>query len=499
MVIALLLITAVIGLFGLYLMHQQKYWQRKGIKTLQHGSPLGNWLQLKSMHHTSTLKAIYDSFKGREPIAGFYVYTRPVAVVLDLELAKSILVKDFHKFSDRGGYHNEKDILTSNIFFWESERWRPLRSKLTSSFTPAKIKSMFPPIKNASLNLKDAFDQCLETNSVINVNELLVLYTVDTIGTCIFGIEMCSLKDHKNECGQIASKITSDTSFSVRWQLFKQCYANLVQPLGVDVKIFPKYVEDFFMGSIKQIILEREKMGIRRNDFVDFLFDLRSSQKAEGKPEITYNEMTAQLFMFFLAGHESAAAAVGFALYELARHPEIQDRLREEIQTVLQENNNELTHEVSMKMPYLDQVISETMRRYPILPFLERTSQEDYKIENTKITLDKGSSVLIPVCSIHYDPEVYESPNEFRPEHFDPAEVAKRHPMSFLGFGAGPRNCIGMRMGQSQMSIALIVLLSNFKFYLCEKSVTNFQFSDHVFNNRCLNDVYLRVEKLKGN
>jgi len=83
-------------------------------------------------------------------------------------------------------------------------------------------------------------------------------------------------------------------------------------------------------------------------------------------------------------------------------------------------------------------------------------ASEDYRLPcddngaESKIVLERGTKVYIPLRAVHYDPEIYPEPHKFKPERFDPAAVQERHPLAFLGFGDGPRNCIGMRFGRMQ-------------------------------------------------
>lgn len=134
---------------------------------------------------------------------------------------------------------------------------------------------------------------------------------------------------------------------------------------------------------------------------------------------------------------------------------------------------------------------------YPIFAYLERTATENYHVPNSNIVLDKGTTVLIPLYSIHYDPEIYENPEEFRPERFDAEELKKRHSQSFLGLGDGPRNCIGARLGRMQIVAALVALLANYKFSICDKTVDEIKFSKYCFALRALADVWLKVEKIE--
>ena len=88
-------------------------------------------------------------------------------------------------------------------------------------------------------------------------------------------------------------------------------------------------------------------------------------------------------------------------------------------------------------------VLAETLRKFPILPMLNRQVLENYRFEGTKFTIPAKTKLLIPVYGIQNDPDIYPEPEKFDPERFDEDAVAARHPMSFLAFGDGPRNCVG--------------------------------------------------------
>lgn len=101
---------------------------------------------------------------------------------------------------------------------------------------------------------------------------------------------------------------------------------------------------------------------------------------------------------------------------------------------------------------------------YPIAPQILRLTQENYKIPDSDLVLEKGTSILVPVRAIHNDPDIYSNPSIFDPDRFLPQEVEKRHSQSFLGFGDGPRNCIGSRFAKMQTFIAIVSLIRNFEF-----------------------------------
>lgn len=145
--------------------------------------------------------------------------------------------------------------------------------------------------------------------------------------------------------------------------------------------------------------------------------------------------------------------------------------------------------------------LTETLRKYPALASLQRVAAEDYEIEDKespedRIILKRGTKVFIPVRAIHYDPEIYPDPHEFRPERFDPAACLQRHSTAFLGFGDGPRNCIGLRFGRMQVKVGLITLLNKFRFSLPANGPSELTIGDKNFLMLPSEGVRLRVERL---
>ena len=98
--------------------------------------------------------------------------------------------------------------------------------------------------------------------------------------------------------------------------------------------------------------------------------------------------------------------------------------------------------------------------------------------------------------SIHHDPEYYPDPEKYDPERFSPDEIAKRNAYTFLSFGTGPRACIGLRFGMLQAKIGMALLLQNFKFDKCDKTVVPLKFLKHTFILTPDGGVYLKVTKI---
>lgn len=117
-----------------------------------------------------------------------------------------------------------------------------------------------------------------------------------------------------------------------------------------------------------------------------------------------------------------------------------------------------------------DEIFTETLRKYPPLPILNRTCVRHYQIPGTNQIIEKGVGVFIPVFSLQRDAKYYEEPDLFNPDRFNDENLAGKNQINqpFLPFGDGPRNCIGLRMGQLQVKAGLVVMLQKFKFDLDE-------------------------------
>jgi cytochrome P450 family 6 len=134
-----------------------------------------------------------------------------------------------------------------------------------------------------------------------------------------------------------------------------------------------------------------------------------------------------------------------FSTYELALNQDVQDKLRDEINDVLEKYDGEVTYDAIMEMKYLDMVFNESLRKYPVVDSQNRMSTKDFAIPNTKIVIPAGTSVMIPTFALHNDERFWENPDKFDPERFTPENIKQRHPFTFIPFSEGPRICIGLR------------------------------------------------------
>ena len=249
----------------------------------------------------------------------------------------------------------------------------------------------------------------------LELKEFCALYTTDVIATVAFGVEANSFKQPNGDFRKNGREIFRFTArralnFSVVFFL-----PQLVPYFGI--KVVPDKQTEFLRSIMNYVLYEREKSGKKRHDLIDILIEFKNSTKKdalngnEGKRVFDGDLLVAQAAIFFTAGFESSSATMSFTLYELARNPEVQQKLREEIRQALAKHGGKISQALIDSLEYLSMIISETLRLYPPLPFLDRECtvepKELYSLEPFhKYAIERGMPVYIPVYALHMDDKV---------------------------------------------------------------------------------------------
>lgn len=232
--------------------------------------------------------------------------------------------------------------------------------------------------------------------------------------------------------------------------------------------LIPKQVEAFFTNLMSMAVKFRLDNKIERTDYLDHLLQLKK------KKNISDLDIAAHGVTFFLDGFETSSNVMSFMLYTLGAHKDVQDRLRQEIIDNSDENGN-ISYEKIDVMPYIEQVLSETLRLYPPISMLTKkctnsTYLTGYKGQTVKI--EHGTNIAIPLMSIHWDSRNYDDPMTFDPDRFAPEKGGTKkfeEDGKFLGFGMGPRICLGRRFAKAQLKIGIAGILKNFEILIDEK------------------------------
>lgn len=237
-----------------------------------------------------------------------------------------------------------------------------------------------------------------------------------------------------------------------------------------DVGILDKTVVKFFRSMVNETMDTCRQHNIFRPDMVNILMQVRegtlrrSNETGEelddsfatakeshvGQAVVarkwTDDELIAQCFLFFFAGFETASTVLSFAAYEMVVNPDIQQRLYEEIAAnEAQLDGERLTYENIQKMKYLDQVVSEILRKWSPLANIDRTCSKYYEFihNGMEFTIEKGRTLLFPMYGLHHDAQYFPEPERLDPDRFSDENRDKIVPGTYIPLGFGPRNCIG--------------------------------------------------------
>ncbi|CAI5664814.1 thromboxane-A synthase [Oreochromis niloticus] len=503
--VTLSLLLIFVGLLYWYSVRPFSVLSRCGIK---HPKPVPFFGNL-FMFQQGFFKPLNDLVKTYGKVCGYYLGRTPVVVVADPEMLRQVMVKDFSSFPNRRTFVFAKKPVSDCLLQLKNERWKRVRSVLTPSFSAAKMKEMVPLINTATDALMKNLNVHAESGEAFDIHRYFGYFTMDVIASVAFATQVDSQNNPDDPFVQHAQIAFTNNFFRPILLLFF-AFPSIMAPLS---RFIPNKRQDkmnhFFINSIHKIIKQREEQPPeqRRRDFLQLILDARTNKESVSlehfdtsndahetdvrnqetqssgtvqengsahqqepsvrrpqKKMMTEDEIVGQAFIFLLAGYETSSNTLAFTCYLLALHPECQLRVQKEVDDFYTRHDSPDYANVQ-ELKYLDMVICEALRLYP--PGFRFAREIDHDCVVNGQQLPKGAILEIPAGFLHYDPEHWPEPEKFIPERFTPEAKASRHPFVYLPFGAGPRNCVGMRLAQLEIKMALVHLFHNFSIKAC--------------------------------
>ncbi|KAK1805198.1 hypothetical protein P4O66_019552 [Electrophorus voltai] len=411
-------------------------------------------------------------FKKYGKVWGIYDGRLPILMVLDQEMIKAIMVKECYSvFTNRR--ETNMDLagpFADGITIVKDEKWKRIRGSLSPFFTSGKLKEIFPLAEKYADRFIDSLKK-RNPEEAIKIKDVLAPYSMDVVASSSFSVDIDSINNPNDPFVTHIKKIFSFSFFSPLFLIITlfPFVAPLLAKLGVT--LFSKSSVDFFYSALKKI----KDQHNNDNSRVDFLQLMIQSQISDSQAEqasnehlskgLTDHEILSQSFIFILGGYETTSVTLTYLLYNVVTNPDCMTKLVEQIDKIFP-LDAPMTYDTLMKFEYLDMVINESMRLLPTAPRLERVCKKT--IEISGITIPKQTLVAIPTYVLHRDPQLWEAPEEFRPERFSPGNDIS--PYAFMPFGLGPRNCVGMRFALMIMKVVVVKLLQNFSMETCKET-----------------------------
>ncbi|CAF1496973.1 unnamed protein product [Rotaria sordida] len=383
-------------------------------------------------------------------------------------------------------------------------RWKRQRFVLNPTFSSLKLKQMSPLIhRSIEFLMEKMADQCAK-GEPFDIYAYFKRFTMDTIWSCGVGLDT-DMQNNVNDPYLLNSqKMFSPnifrgiifiltlliTELTKIWRSIFQVTNVIRYWLRRYIPITKSLIDEspstWIMKQANEMIEKRKDIGqTGRTDLLQLMVESMSNQdfiqdglssfeksdntgvEAPRVRKITKYEASANILLFIVAGYETTSTALSYVAYVLATHPEEQRKLQEHIDAHFDPETENImpTYETVSEMDYFDMFIRETLRMFPIAPTaISRQSNEDFRIKDFG-TVPAGTLIAVDMYNLHYNPNLWGplDPHEFHPERF----ATNRHPMAWIPFGVGPRNCVGMRFALLEMKMLLVRLLKTYTLIDC--------------------------------
>lgn len=436
LLVIIFVLTLLLTIFH-YATNGRHYWHRRNVPYREPCPIFGNFGATLTMRrsYTAMLHYFYESFHN-EKYVGIFQARRPTLMLIDLELVKTVLSKKFSNFSDRISVATDtrREPLLRNLANMSGSEWKAMRHIVTPTFSSAKMKAMFPLIAECAQTLKQVLLN--DSTDEVDVPALMSRFTTDVIGSCAFGVNPGSLANPESPFLKMSQRMFKTTRSAILKRYCRTFFPRLFKLLNL--KTYPEDVEIFFSSMIVDVLSERRTSGKQRQDFLQLMLNVQLATR-DSKQEIVMTDelITSNSFIFMLAGLESTATNMAFALYELAKDRDLQEKIRNEVLECL-ERHGGITYEAVSVMRLTTQAALETLRLHPSTPLTTRLCTSPCDL-TPDLAVKLKENVLIPLSCIMRDEKHFSNPEKFDLDRFE----GETHPPAFLAYGDGPRSCPG--------------------------------------------------------
>ncbi|KAH7965927.1 hypothetical protein HPB49_012200 [Dermacentor silvarum] len=430
----------------------------------------GSWKQLQK----DRIPVMGEWIRKYGKIFGFYLAEKPYMVITDVDVIKEIYIKDSRIFQDRPLYALDKEPMTSSVFFVTGAEWRKVRSIMNLGFTAAKVKLYSRIVNKCADVFVDLLGELCSKSKVAEMYGLTQSLALDIITKAALAWEIDCQRDSKDpfltwmrKVFEQADKTALESSFA--FPALRPLFL-LFYPLSSFARCMKKMMDDV------DKITEQRRAGKRprSDDMIQMILDAQDNAKngshATGQKVKTLEDrhVSSNAVVLLIAGFDTTASALAFLMHLIAKHPEEQTKILNELDERFP-GVQELSFEQLHELERLDMVVNEALRLYPPVPLMvARRCIQDTTVLGHFIPA--GVNIIAPAWYVHRDPELWKDPEKFRPDRFSEEESKKRHSAAYFPFGLGQRTCLGKRVGLLTMKTTLIKTLRDYKLEICEKS-----------------------------
>ncbi|KAK0448461.1 cytochrome P450 [Desarmillaria tabescens] len=459
---------------------------------------MGNLGQLFNAKGLPFHQQIVDEYGGMVKVHAFFGDEQ--LYISDPKALQSILIKDQDAFEETDVFiETNKVIFGPGLVATTGDQHKRQRKLVNPVFSVAQLKDLMPVFYRISDRLADVIESEHAENPVLDMSQWMSRVALEMIGQTVLGYSFDPLSSRVNNPYTSAIKELIPTIFSL--SLIRQ-FAPFLSKLGSPsfrrrlVEWTPnkavqkvKSISDVMHNTAREILMvKREEIGqegVKNNrDIISVL--LKANENATEDAKMNENELTGQMTVLIFGAQDTTSSALSRILYLLSVRPDIQDKVRDELQTALQSKGSgeRLEYDEISELPWLDAVIKETLRLYPPVPFVRRTAIKERSLMYSPNVhdLDSFASVTVPVGTTLFvgiaganrlesiwgpDAKLWK-PERWIDQQAPGGRILPGIYAGMLSFLGGSRSCIGYRFAQIEMKVLLATLLLRFRFSLTD-------------------------------
>jgi cytochrome P450 len=362
------------------------------------------------------------------------------------DYAKHVLVDNAENYHKGLGLQQAKRALGDGLLTSEGELWREQRKIIRPVFQNKRIAQQAGIVADEAASLVARLRA--HRGERVDVAHEMTGLTLGVLGRTLLDADLGAY----GGVGESFEAVQDQAMFEMVTQ-------SMIPPwLPLPKQLRFRKARRELQGVVDQLVAERKARSYGRDDVVSRLVE---STSREADPKVGKQRMRDELVTLLLAGHETTASTLSWALHLVDRHPEVRARLHAEAVEVL--GDRLPVYEDLHQLTYTSMVISETLRLFPPVWLLTRKALQADEIGGYAVPA--GADVLICPYTMHRHPAFWPAPERFDPDRFDQAAAGGRPPYAYIPFGGGPRFCVGNHLGLLEATFVLAMISRELQLY----------------------------------
>jgi cytochrome P450 len=371
---------------------------------------------------------------------------RRVFLVSHPDLIEEILVTQSKNFIKHFALRLNPLILGKGLLSSEGDFWLKQRRLIQPVFIRSRIVSYAAAMVTAT---ERAIAEWKPGESRDIMKEMMRI-TLEIAAKTLFGAEVGREAHAVAEAMEIMQN-----NFIERFNSLVPLPLWIPTPGNLRMKRVVRHLDEILFGFIRQ----RRAENVDKGDLLSLLLHARDEDDGS---RMTDQQVRDEAMTLFLAGHETTALTLSWAWYLMAQHPEAEQKLGVELETVL--GGRTPTVEDWPRLKFTEMIALESMRLYPPAYVIGREALVDCAIGGYAVP--RGTTLLLPQWVVQRDPRFYDEPEKFRPERWGEERVKTMPKFAYFPFGGGPRVCIGQQFAMMEMVMILATIAQKFRFRL---------------------------------